>query len=1119
MKVKLGLQLSGGQLDELKSTNLEYMDTQPFIQGTDSRNKIYVYINKEVYVNAANTVSAVSISYLLQNGRSTIRMSNTSMTEETISGVVYKRYQFDLPATVTALSGNIQATIYVHYGLFNAKRYDFKYNVINTVMESNTIEVIEDALSDTQSEILQELSDMTTAIQNAESNITDLDSRVDTLESHDTTQTGRIDTLNQTVYGNSDGTTTSSGLTSKVLGLELDNVTNKGDIVDIKGDIVNLNAKDVDLQAQIDGINAGQNLADIVADLSALNSLSTTNLKSGDKVQVLVDSNHDNGSTVYNWNGTSWVYVGKYGQDGYTKAEDDALLNLKADKSTVNAHIANTSNPHSVTKAQVGLGNCDNTSDENKPVSTAQQAALDLKADKSTTYTKTETDYALGLKQNATIDAITVNGVDYTNIESAVDAINDFMEVLNEEIGAIDGSGDTSLAERITELESEVTSLNNTWEAFTEETSADDIINTLVEIQNEFKKLDILVLPYVDVFNSDDASTVGTLTQTQFDSITPRTTIVLKEYDTQINKVYEVYKVNFLTNRIGEGIRCQSIVDNTVKELYVAVNLNYYKYSYKIQKYIDTNNKLSSDLVSDTNKTNKFVTPQEKTFITNKFNKNANVFNAYNLDLKRINGNITYGSFSVINENSINATLDSTNHILSMVYPITYVENDSTNQYKLRYKISDANVNLGIIVNGTTYNSPETSGSDKVISFNVLSGTTYIEIYLITSQSVSSASLTDIMLQYPDYNSVDTFVPYSKVEQMTDQDVENIDNALYNINEYDSKSGNVITRQTGFYICSGGESWSLYHDEFWYATINGLVDSNPLVCSNGIVAVCHANNQIRVYLSSNPSITTSSDLNSIFNYGVKLEYKLATSYTEQVIENTPLLDLPQDGCNYVRSEWEKSLNEFSAYKWTNITGQASGSTWTINSANSITLTYATAMTMIYGNYQLKPYTTYTFSFVSSSQSATSMTISCDGTAYDSNAGETSLVFTTGSTGVASIRFFCNSATTITITNIMLNKGTHAYPYQEYNGAIVREKDLNSYFVKQRIVLTNGSHLITSNVDYVVNVGYEDSNGNIDYFTKPTGFSVYIDSGNQLNYYLDSSLNLANKVMYVIYKKL
>lgn len=44
------------------------------------------------------------------------------------------------------------------------------------------------------------------------------------------------------------------------------------------------------------------------------------------------------------------------------------------------SHATSLSNPHSVTKAQVGLGNVDNTSDANKPVSTAQQNALNLKA-------------------------------------------------------------------------------------------------------------------------------------------------------------------------------------------------------------------------------------------------------------------------------------------------------------------------------------------------------------------------------------------------------------------------------------------------------------------------------------------------------------------------------------------------------------------------------------------------------------------------------------------------------------------------------------------------------------------------------------------------------------------
>lgn len=59
-----------------------------------------------------------------------------------------------------------------------------------------------------------------------------------------------------------------------------------------------------------------------------------------------------------------------------TRAQADTDVNAKVD-----SHIGNKSNPHGVTKAQVGLGNVNNTSDADKPVSTAQATAIaDAKA-------------------------------------------------------------------------------------------------------------------------------------------------------------------------------------------------------------------------------------------------------------------------------------------------------------------------------------------------------------------------------------------------------------------------------------------------------------------------------------------------------------------------------------------------------------------------------------------------------------------------------------------------------------------------------------------------------------------------------------------------------------------
>ena len=96
----------------------------------------------------------------------------------------------------------------------------------------------------------------------------------------------------------------------------------------------------------------------------------------------------------YYWFENHWEFLGTTGTklawgtitgDISAQADLQSALNaqtsaLSAQTSALNTHTGNKSNPHGVTKAQVGLGNCDNTSDVNKPVSTAVQNALNLKA-------------------------------------------------------------------------------------------------------------------------------------------------------------------------------------------------------------------------------------------------------------------------------------------------------------------------------------------------------------------------------------------------------------------------------------------------------------------------------------------------------------------------------------------------------------------------------------------------------------------------------------------------------------------------------------------------------------------------------------------------------------------
>lgn len=132
---------------------------------------------------------------------------------------------------------------------------------------------------------------------------------------------GRVDTLEDSM------STAESNISSHSTKLtELENAINQ----------LPTDSAITDLQSKVDAINAGQNLADMVADKTALAALASKvlaeegdikSLNAGDKVQVLADSDHNGAATVYNWTGSAFEYIGVYGQDAYTKSEIDTKLN------------------------------------------------------------------------------------------------------------------------------------------------------------------------------------------------------------------------------------------------------------------------------------------------------------------------------------------------------------------------------------------------------------------------------------------------------------------------------------------------------------------------------------------------------------------------------------------------------------------------------------------------------------------------------------------------------------------------------------------------------------------------------------------------------------------------
>ena len=122
-------------------------------------------------------------------------------------------------------------------------------------------------------------------------------------------------------------------------------------------------------------------------------ALNSTSIVDGQIIYVI-----DTGA-IYLDNGTTRIQIGNSNTE-YTELVNNITQNTqdilsKANQSALLVHINDLNNPHQVTAMQVGLNNVDNTSDVNKPISTATQAALNLKANQTSLNTTNDNVSAL----------------------------------------------------------------------------------------------------------------------------------------------------------------------------------------------------------------------------------------------------------------------------------------------------------------------------------------------------------------------------------------------------------------------------------------------------------------------------------------------------------------------------------------------------------------------------------------------------------------------------------------------------------------------------------------------------------------------------------------------------
>lgn len=133
----------------------------------------------------------------------------------------------------------------------------------------------------------------------------------------------------------------------------------------VKADLVNGKVPTTQLPSYVDNVQEYASLAEFPV-------TGTSNV-----VYLAIDTNKP-----YRWGGSSYVEISSA---GVALGETESTAYRGDRGKAAYDHSLVQGNPHNTTKGDVGLGSVDNTSDINKPVSTATQTALDDKMNKPST--------------------------------------------------------------------------------------------------------------------------------------------------------------------------------------------------------------------------------------------------------------------------------------------------------------------------------------------------------------------------------------------------------------------------------------------------------------------------------------------------------------------------------------------------------------------------------------------------------------------------------------------------------------------------------------------------------------------------------------------------------------
>ena len=364
-----------------------------------------------------------------------------------------------------------------------------------------------------------DIDTLQSSVESINTNITSIEGNIDTVE-------GSVSTLQQTVSGH---TTDITDLKSKVQKNTTNITSLQGNVSTLQGDLDTVEEDVSTLQTSVSGLQSSvstntQNIATNTQSIESIQEAMASTQHFRGYYQTIAEITELEGHTgdfaycaedefKYVYNGEQWVKTdeavpdqtvekttilplmngtatigtdNRYAAGNHVHPTDTTRASVEA----LEAHTTNTSNPHNVTKTQIGLGNVDNTSDLNKPISTATQSALNNKVDKvegkglsTEDYTTTEKQKLAGLSNYNDTEVkadITKLQSNVGTLQSDVSTAKENISTLQEDITGIEGNVST-LTQSVSTLDTTVDGLNTTVEGL--ETDVTELQGTVSDVE------------------------------------------------------------------------------------------------------------------------------------------------------------------------------------------------------------------------------------------------------------------------------------------------------------------------------------------------------------------------------------------------------------------------------------------------------------------------------------------------------------------------------------------------------------------------------------------------------------------------------------------------------------